>query len=339
MPAPCNRLLVVGFLLCALGSALPPLGRARADEPPDRDFEAVIAAIANGQGDRRQAQLLVMAVDHADSAVRRRALSALSRAAASSEQAGRELAQTLLELEQRADLRRQCRFLDALGSLGKHGQSAVPRLREIIGGDQANERFARTRAAVALTRIQDERDEGLRLLITWSRVDDPLTRWLAVDGLGRLPAPLPREAIDAVRERLDDDNVTVRTVAAMSLVTLKVDVPAAVDVLIGALGKRPSAVYFEPPGLLEEGPDTWHWAMATLAHCGPHAAKAIPTLAGVLSHEDESYRDFALQTLGKLGPTARGALPEIERCSRQDRSPRIRKAAEQAIQAIGSDLP
>jgi HEAT repeat protein len=243
----------------------------------------------------------------------------------------------LLELEQGADLKAQCRYLDALGSLGKHGQSAVPRLREIVGGDQANERFARTRAAVALARIQDEPDEGLRLLIEWSRVDDPLTRWLAVDGLGRLPGPLPREAIDAVRKRLDDDNATVRTLAANALVSLKVDVPAAVDVLIGALGKRPSAVYLEPPGLSEEGPDTWHWAMSALARCGPHAAKAIPTLAGVLSHEDESYRSFALQALGKLGPTAKAALPEIERCSRHDRSPRIRKAAEQALQAIGSD--
>jgi hypothetical protein len=67
-------------------------------------------------------------------------------------------------------------------------------------------------------------------------------------------------------------------------------------------------------------------------------AAALPVLIASLDSSQKDWtRVAALDTLAKLGPAARAALPAI-RLSRLDRCPRVRSAAAKAIDAIDPPL-
>jgi HEAT repeat protein len=68
---------------------------------------------------------------------------------------------------------------------------------------------------------------------------------------------------------------------------------------------------------------------------GPAGIDELPALTTALGHEDASDRLDAAETLGQVGPPARGALPELLKLTEQDRDPLVRIAAAKGV--IGID--
>jgi HEAT repeat protein len=52
-----------------------------------------------------------------------------------------------------------------------------------------------------------------------------------------------------------------------------------------------------------------------------------------LKDKDEGVRALAAYVLGKLGPDAKAALPELEKL-REDKDERVRAVAEKALQSV-----
>ena len=54
-------------------------------------------------------------------------------------------------------------------------------------------------------------------------------------------------------------------------------------------------------------------AALALAAIGPDAAKAVPSLAGLLAKEDPGCRYAAVLALGRIGPTAKSTVPALQK--------------------------
>jgi hypothetical protein len=86
-----------------------------------------------------------------------------------------------------------------------------------------------------------------------------------------------------------------------------------------------------PPGPTASG--DWHWkAWRVLTRFG---ARTIPALIeGLSTGDDPAIRQFAAESLGRLGEDARGSQDALHRAAHHDESPLVRAAAVAAIEAI-----
>jgi hypothetical protein len=75
----------------------------------------------------------------------------------------------------------------------------------------------------------------------------------------------------------------------------------------------------------------YSWATAAMAKMGPGAVEPV---AALLNDSDYFMRKIAYMTLGQMGPTAIPALPALQRAAQQDRDPRNRGLAANAISQI-----
>ena len=80
-------------------------------------------------------------------------------------------------------------------------------------------------------------------------------------------------------------------------------------------------------------PGDWHWkAWRVLARFG---TRAVPALIEALSAgDDPAIRQFAADSLGRLGRDALGAEEALRRVAQHDESPMVRVAALAALEAI-----
>jgi HEAT repeat protein len=110
-----------------------------------------------------------------------------------------------------------------------------------------------------------------------------------------------QDLADALVSRLRGSDAAAQEEAATSLRRLGPKVAAAVPALIAALNDRTQAVR--------------HYAANCLRHIGPQAKAAIPSLARLLGNkeESESVRSEAALALGWIGPDALEALVEALR--------------------------
>lgn len=75
-------------------------------------------------------------------------------------------------------------------------------------------------------------------------------------------------------------------------------------------------------------------AVQALSNVGSAHPQAIPTLIEALEQTDSAVRGAAVLALLKIGPSAKDALPVLERISESDKETQIRGFAEKAIKAI-----
>ncbi len=235
----------------------------------------------------------------------------------------------------------------ALGSLGRAASDAVPHLVEALKGKEA--RCPRTYAVEALLRIDPSYGEvAVPYLIQQLDGGDPYRR-MASATLAEIGPPAVPALVRALRDERHRRRVSPW--AARALGKMGAAALAAVPVLKQALHKdelhatRLSAAIalwridrsHEPiviPVLVEEldgGP--WERAAArALAEIGP---PAVPALAGTLDDVTQSVeaRIAAADTLGRIGPAARSAVPTLSR-ARSDLDRTVREAAAQALTKI-----
>ena len=72
-------------------------------------------------------------------------------------------------------------------------------------------------------------------------------------------------------------------------------------------------------------------AYRTLREIGP---RSIPILTDSLDHQSQFVRSLACEYLGRLGPEAREAVPQLTRLAEREREPRVRRAASEALKKI-----
>jgi HEAT repeat protein len=85
--------------------------------------------------------------------------------------------------------------------------------------------------------------------------------------------------------------------------------------------------------MVPESPDDWRWkARRVLSRFGH---RAIPALVEALcAGEDPTIRRFAADSLGRLGPEARGASDALRHAARHDEDSSVRQAALAALDAL-----
>ena len=89
------------------------------------------------------------------------------------------------------------------------------------------------------------------------------------------------------------------------------------------------------PFLGHANSDCGYWAATLLGRLGPAAAPAVPELAAaVRAHPAESVREQAAWALGHIGPTAKAAERALVEASRSA-SPRLARLATDALAQIG----
>jgi len=79
-------------------------------------------------------------------------------------------------------------------------------------------------------------------------------------------------------------------------------------------------------------------AYGLLKDLGPHAAPALPAIAGLLQSPERPLRGQAVRLLGSIGPAARAALPALEQAL-EDKSESVRKEAAEALRKIRGERP
>ena len=104
-------------------------------------------------------------------------------------------------------------------------------------------------------------------------------------------------------------------------------------------GRRRRPLVAPPLGALQQG-DLWglppevRWkGLRALWRLGE---RAVPTLTQALRDEDPAVREFAADALGRIGPAAEAAVPELLRAIAGDFDSSVRQAAARALAAIGS---
>src|SRR5262249_30643307 len=111
-------------------------------------------------------------------------------------------------------------------------------------------------------------------------------------------------SLPMLRERLRDEEPEKRQQAAMALAALGAADPMVIAELLSGMGRRaPAATYLAQP----ERARSFVTALVMVG------SKAVPALTKAMEDEKYAGRDLALEALGRLGPTAKEALPSIKR--------------------------
>lgn len=207
--------------------------------------------------------------------------------------------------------------LDALASLGA---PAVPRLIEALKHEKA-----RVEAIYILGRIGPPAAPATKALA--ALLNDKNDRVvhesaLALANIG----PGAKEAVPALVKILEQEHDPDLNFAAVAY----------------ALGKiGPDAASAEPSLLRQLGSSNRQAAMLSawaLVQIRPDsseiAAKAVPVLAEGLAVPLPAGRKTAAEALGKLGPSAKAALPSLQKAAK-DEDQGVRDAVAQALKAIG----
>ncbi len=178
-------------------------------------------------------------------------------------------------------------------------------------------------------------------------------RWKAADLLGRL-GPEARQtppALSSLSSALKDANPQVRAVAATALASVgpagSEAIPALQEMLstqdcLPAL--RALALYGSDAApaigkivvlLQQEGDSEIRWNAAnTLGKMGPAAKKAVPKLVAAMKDPEPLVREHAAEALGEIGPDAKDAIPALTQALK-DSDARVRRDAVRSLGQMG----
>ena len=249
---------------------------------------------------------------------------------------------------------------DSLATHGLGATTALPSLQRLFGEDERT-RFI---AAKAILTIDPSRAEELcPILAEALESRSSLTRLQATHAFGEIPIA-GRIAVPHLIQALDDEVITVRIAALMSLEKLGPAAAPAVEVLIqifrgagrdgdfifvrgsaadvlAAIGEEAhTAVFFLLESLQEPGDDEVTVCFRL------QVARALWFISGepdhllarameLLDNSDCSLRGRAAAMLGELGAAGRAAIPDLRRLVR-DEHPTVRRLAAEALKKIGA---
>jgi HEAT repeat protein len=224
---------------------------------------------------------------------------------------------------------------DRLSDLGPHSKDLVPALLKALDVDDAE---VRSSVAKALLRIDS--DTGARLgvpvLARLAADKDYEYRKYVIEDLGEI-GPAARAAVPALIDILKAKE-KYRRVAAGALGAIGPDARSAVPALIEALDSDKAGVVSAAVEALGRiGPDakaalpalrerlktakgaSWRVHLAlTLARIGDKQKAADVLLEVGLNTKDLSDREYALRSLGEMGPAAAPVLPALKKALRDE---------------------
>ena len=174
------------------------------------------------------------------------------------------------------------------------------------------------RAAARTLRDRSHTDDRVIAAFTKSAKDSDMeVRCLSVEAIGK-QGQADKSKILRLTPSLTDPEKRVRLEAALAIAKIDPHDGSPRPVLTGAM---------------REGDGRTLLAIGTM---GADAAWAVPTLVGLLSHESPQVRALAARTLGRIGPAARAAQPDLE-AARRDPNAAVQSAAKEALKRIATD--
>lgn len=200
-----------------------------------------------------------------------------------------------------------CRALAAIGPPAK------PAVAELIRLTREGVSSPRRHACLALGKIGPAvGEEGVRALVARLADGNQVVRRDAVIALGDL-GPFAKAAVEPIREALQNRRFAPRAQAAFALWKIA-QAPEAQGILLEEL-KDLDAPWEAVPGLVAIGPGV------------------VGEVTEVLEHKAAICRLHAVETLGRLGPAAQAALPQLRQLA-DDPDQDVRDAAALAVKRI-----
>lgn len=150
---------------------------------------------------------------------------------------------------------------------------------------------------------------------------DAAARASAAEQLSRHPGEAGQAALALVQAVADADE-GVREWVTAALEALDAPPPSQCEELAALTGHAES--------------DVAYWAATLLGRMGEAAAPAVGRLSGVLeSSAADNVRERTAWALGKIGPPAKSAAPQLQQAANSDK-PRLARTAAKALEAIGA---
>jgi HEAT repeat protein len=206
-----------------------------------------------------------------------------------------------------------------LGTIGPEAKDAVPQLRPLVASDSVQ---VRMHAADALGDIGPAAHAAVPDLAKALRDSHAEMRRVAADALGKI-GQASEAAVPALIVALHDDSGAVALHAAGALGQIG---PKAVPQLAAAI----------------KDPQRQQLAVMILADMGPAAKPAAKTLAatldgfeGTLSERDHDFAREIVMTLAHIGPDAREAIPTLMKILTNEKH-QVRGGAAWALANIGA---
>lgn len=251
-------------------------------------------------------------------------------------------------LEALADEKVRVEAASAIGSLGADAREAVPALveamkeswqrvedaeflkgllkRKGIDSDSSeranwNEGYFRVNVVHALERSGVNSESVMEVLLRSLKDSEAWVRSAAANALGKL-AEEAREAVPLLLKALEDTDHSVRENAVLALGEIGSGDAKVVRVLVRMLR--------HPEKRMRAN------AAEALGNCSLNE-EAVEELALALKDPRREVRLQAANALGKLGAGAKGAVPALEEAM-SDKVPSVRRAAENALERIGSEI-
>jgi HEAT repeat protein len=185
--------------------------------------------------------------------------------------------------------------------LASTAKPAVPALTLAL---RDKDQTVRRIAAEALGEIGPESKKAVKDLQNTLKDLDPLVRLAAAVALGRI-GPLAKESSSSLAEALADPVETVRVEAALALWLITQNDEIAFPVLFEVLSE-PIA-----KGESNEKRESREKAALSLGQMGKKAAGAVAVLIETTKYNDTRVRLAAAYALGKIGPSAKLAIPAL----------------------------
>lgn len=243
--------------------------------------------------------------------------------------------------------------LAAVEALGEIGQPALAALREALRGRNPTVRSGASRALAHMGK------SAVPELMAALQEDDDSIRQLAASALSQI-GPAAKAAVPRLTEMLQDDNATIREYAAFSLSSIAgADAKAAVPVLIAVLSDReadehwregaalalsrigaaaepavPDLVRLQVSGKYLYVREASAKAVRSIDPKGVAVKKAVPLLIEVLKGGSDRAKESAAYFLGRIGPDAKEAVPELTKLLGPQQYQYLQQAAGTALGQI-----
>lgn len=204
----------------------------------------------------------------------------------------------------------QASVLETLGKIGEAAAPAVPQLVELA---KTGDETARLGALQALGNIGQGLDSVLPTIYEATRSENRDLRLAAIIALSKAERD-DAKLLPVITDALKDESGRVRRVGAEA---------------VKRLGDRALAMAPQLFSMLERDTER-NVALAALREM---SVRDLPRLVTALQNKDSSVRIFACNSLAKMGPDAKDALPALEKVAAAE-SEIVRVAAKKAIEKI-----